>query len=82
MKPGVLLKVIAIDSSRSFTPVFTARISLVPDSLDYETGFNRIDEGKFNWFNVDKLDFQGGKGFFNAVNQATCDFVLHVKVVE
>ena len=78
----VLLKVTAIDSSRSFSPMFTNRHFLVLPSLDYEAGFNRIDEGNVNWINVDKLDFQGGKGFFNAVNQATCDFVLHVKVVE
>ena len=71
------LLVTAIDSSRGF--VGQSRDLIVPDSLDWEFGFSWQDEG---FINTRKLHFKGGKGFFNAVNQAACDFVLHVKIVD
>jgi len=74
---SVRLLVTAIDSSRGF--VGQSRDQIVPDSLDWEFGFNWQDEGLIN---TNKLHFKGGKGFFNAVNQVACDFVLHVKIVD
>ena len=76
----VQLVITAIDSSRVFSAI--SRWSMLPDSLDYKSGFNLIDEGNLSGINYNQLDIQGGIGFFNAVNQATCDFVLHVKVGE
>lgn len=73
----VHLIVTAIDSSRNFIPNY--REHLVPDSLDYDTVLQH------DWAFEDGIlqhDFYGGKGFFTAFNQATRDFVLHVKIVE
>jgi len=72
------LFVVAIDSSRGFHA--QRRYWLGPEDLpDYDPVFDRLEE---NSVKPEYLDIHGGMGFFNAVNRAECDFVLHVKVVE
>ena len=74
----VTLSVMAIDSSRVFYP--QSRNYYVADSLDYDPALDMFMENRPDYY-PEKLDFHGGKGFFNAVNRAQCEFVLHIRIV-
>lgn len=73
------LSVMAVDSTRVFYPNHSRPWNFPPD-LDYDPALDVFMENRPDYY-PEKLDFHGGKGFFNAVNGAQCDFVLHIRIV-